>query len=100
MKPSPRGELEIVTLLDTYLREDALNVERMGRGFAWLDTGTHESLLDAGNFVRTLSVRQGMQSGCPEEISFANGWIDREKLLEHAELFGKTEYGKYLKALV
>ncbi|MEO1112525.1 MAG: glucose-1-phosphate thymidylyltransferase RfbA, partial [Pseudomonadota bacterium] len=81
VKPSPRGELEIVTLLDTYLREDALNVERMGRGFAWLDTGTHESLLDAGNFVRTLSVRQGMQSGCPEEISFANGWIDREKLL-------------------
>ncbi|MEL7526112.1 MAG: glucose-1-phosphate thymidylyltransferase RfbA [Pseudomonadota bacterium] len=100
VKPSPRGELEIVTLLDTYLREDALNVERMGRGFAWLDTGTHESLLDAGNFVRTLSVRQGMQSGCPEEISFANGWIDREKLLEHAELFGKTEYGKYLGSLL
>lgn len=100
VKPSPRGELEIVTLLDTYLREDALNVERMGRGFAWLDTGTHESLLDAGNFVRTLSVRQGMQSGCPEEISFANGWIDRAKLLEHAELFGKTEYGKYLGSLV
>ncbi|WP_421982330.1 glucose-1-phosphate thymidylyltransferase RfbA [Roseibium sp.] len=100
VKPSPRGELEIVTLLDTYLREDALNVERMGRGFAWLDTGTHESLLDAGNFVRTLSVRQGMQSGCPEEISFANGWIDHEKLLEHAELFGKTEYGKYLGSLL
>ena len=74
-------------------------MERMGRGFAWLDTGTHESLLDAGNFVRTLSVRQGMQSGCPEEIAYANGWIDRDKLLEHAELFGKTEYGKYLKAL-
>ena len=99
VKPSPRGELEIVTLLDTYLREDALNVERMGRGFAWLDTGTHESLLDAGNFVRTLSVRQGMQSGCPEEIAYDNGWIDREKLLEHAELFGKTEYGKYLEKL-
>ncbi|WP_420336487.1 glucose-1-phosphate thymidylyltransferase RfbA [Roseibium sp.] len=99
VKPSPRGELEIVSLLDTYLREDALNVERMGRGFAWLDTGTHESLLDAGNFVRTLSVRQGMQSGCPEEIAYANGWIDREKLLEHAELFGKTEYGKYLEKL-
>nr|WP_319386754.1 glucose-1-phosphate thymidylyltransferase RfbA [uncultured Roseibium sp.] len=100
VKPSPRGELEIVTLLEMYLQEGALNVERMGRGFAWLDTGTHESLLDAGNFVRTLSVRQGMQSGCPEEISYANGWIDREKLLEHAEVFGKTEYGKYLKALV
>ncbi|WP_306145390.1 glucose-1-phosphate thymidylyltransferase RfbA [Roseibium sp. MMSF_3412] len=99
VKPSPRGELEIVSLLDTYLREDALKVERMGRGFAWLDTGTHESLLDAGNFVRTLSVRQGMQSGCPEEIAYDNGWIDREKLLEHAEVFGKTEYGKYLKDL-
>lgn len=96
VQPSARGELEIVTLLDMYLREGALNVERMGRGFAWLDTGTHQSLLDAGNFVRTLSVRQGMQSGCPEEISYANGWIDREKLLEHAEVFGKTEYGMYL----
>lgn len=100
VQPSARGELEIVTLLDMYLREGALNVERMGRGFAWLDTGTHQSLLDAGNFVRTLSVRQGMQSGCPEEISFTNGWIDREKLLEHARLFGKTDYGKYLEALI
>ncbi|MBG6212005.1 glucose-1-phosphate thymidylyltransferase [Labrenzia sp. EL_126] len=100
VQPSARGELEIVTLLDMYLREGALNVERMGRGFAWLDTGTHQSLLDAGNFVRTLSVRQGMQSGCPEEISFSNGWIDREKLLEHARLFGKTDYGKYLRALL
>lgn len=99
VQPSARGELEIVTLLDMYLREGALNVERMGRGFAWLDTGTHQSLLDAGNFVRTLSVRQGMQSGCPEEISFSNGWIDREKLLEHARLFGKTDYGKYLAML-
>ncbi|CTQ60235.1 glucose-1-phosphate thymidylyltransferase RfbA [Roseibium album] len=99
VQPSARGELEIVTLLDMYLREGALSVERMGRGFAWLDTGTHQSLLDAGNFVRTLSVRQGMQSGCPEEISFSNGWIDREKLLEHARLFGKTDYGKYLETL-
>ncbi|MBG6203565.1 glucose-1-phosphate thymidylyltransferase [Labrenzia sp. EL_13] len=99
VQPSARGELEIVTLLDMYLREGALNVERMGRGFAWLDTGTHQSLLDAGNFVRTLSVRQGMQSGCPEEIAFANGWIDRNRLLEHAEIFGKTAYGKYLENL-
>ncbi|WP_029065294.1 glucose-1-phosphate thymidylyltransferase RfbA [Labrenzia sp. DG1229] len=99
VQPSARGELEIVTLLDMYLREGALSVERMGRGFAWLDTGTHQSLLDAGNFVRTLSVRQGMQSGCPEEISYTNGWIDREKLLEHARLFGKTDYGKYLETL-
>ncbi|WP_299471915.1 glucose-1-phosphate thymidylyltransferase RfbA [uncultured Roseibium sp.] len=99
VKPSARGELEIVTLLEMYLREGALSVERMGRGFAWLDTGTHQSLLDAGNFVRTLSIRQGMQSGCPEEIAYANGWIDRDRLLEHADLFGKTDYGKYLAAL-
>ncbi|MBN9669860.1 glucose-1-phosphate thymidylyltransferase RfbA [Roseibium aggregatum] len=100
VKPSARGELEIVTLLEMYLKEGALSVERMGRGYAWLDTGTHQSLLDAGNFVRTLSVRQGMQSGCPEEIAYINGWIDRERLLEHAKVFGKTEYGKYLEGLV
>lgn len=100
VKPSARGELEIVTLLESYLQEGTLNVERLGRGFAWLDTGTHESLLDAGNFVRTLSVRQGMQSGCPEEIAFNNGWIDRTQLLEHAKVFGKTQYGRYLESLV
>jgi glucose-1-phosphate thymidylyltransferase len=99
VKPSARGELEIVTLLESYLHEGTLNVERLGRGFAWLDTGTHESLLDAGNFVRTLSVRQGMQSGCPEEIAFNNGWIDRAQLLEHAKVFGKTQYGRYLESL-
>ncbi|MES0811656.1 glucose-1-phosphate thymidylyltransferase RfbA [Roseibium sp. SCPC15] len=99
VKPSARGELEIVTLLESYLHEGTLNVERLGRGFAWLDTGTHESLLDAGNFVRTLSVRQGMQSGCPEEIAFNNGWIDRAQLLEHAKIFGKTQYGRYLESL-
>ncbi|MEO1987983.1 MAG: glucose-1-phosphate thymidylyltransferase RfbA [Martelella sp.] len=96
VKPSPRGELEIVTLLESYLHEGKLAVERMGRGFAWLDTGTHSSLLDAGNFVRTLSVRQGMQSGCPEEIAYRNGWIDAELLLHHAETFRKTDYGRYL----
>ncbi|KAJ57377.1 glucose-1-phosphate thymidylyltransferase [Actibacterium mucosum KCTC 23349] len=100
VRPSERGELEIVTLLDTYLTEGNLSVERMGRGFAWLDTGTHASLLDAGNFVRTLVTRQGMQSGCPEEIAFANGWIDAEKLAEHAETFKKTEYGRYLSGLL
>ncbi|MEM9635341.1 MAG: glucose-1-phosphate thymidylyltransferase RfbA [Pseudomonadota bacterium] len=99
VKPSARGELEIVSLLESYLLEGSLNVERLGRGFAWLDTGTHESLLDAGNFVRTLSVRQGMQSGCPEEIAFNNRWIDRARLLEHAKIFGKTQYGKYLESL-
>lgn len=100
IKPSFRGELEIVTLLETYLNEGALSVERMGRGYAWLDTGTHGSLLDAGNFVRTLSTRQGMQSGCPEEVAYQAGWIDTVKLSEHAETFKKTEYGKYLASLL
>ncbi|TWI93942.1 glucose-1-phosphate thymidylyltransferase [Gemmobacter caeni] len=97
--PSPRGELEIVSLLEMYLAEGALSVEQMGRGFAWLDTGTHASLLDAGNFVRTLTERQGQQVGCPEEIAFARGWISREQLAERAALFGKTGYGAYLQAL-
>ena len=99
VKPSTRGELEIVTLLESYLRDGALSVERMGRGYAWLDTGTHGSLLDAGNFVRTLSVRQGMQSGCPEEIAYHAGWIDDAKMAEHAETYKKTDYGKYLDGL-
>jgi glucose-1-phosphate thymidylyltransferase len=98
--PSARGELEIVTLLESYLTEGALSVERLGRGYAWLDTGTHGSLLDAGNFVRTLSDRQGMQSGCPEEIAYAKGWIDAEKLAEHAKTFEQTAYGKYLAGLL
>ena len=98
--PSARGELEIVSLLETYLAEGTLQVERMGRGFAWLDTGTHASLLDAGNFVRTLVTRQGMQSGCPEEIAFNNGWIDTKKLADHAETFRKTDYGRYLASLL
>ncbi|MBU2937397.1 MULTISPECIES: glucose-1-phosphate thymidylyltransferase RfbA [Pacificibacter] len=100
VKPSHRGEVEIVTLLETYLADGTLSVERMGRGYAWLDTGTHGSLLDAGNFVRTLSTRQGMQSGCPEEIAYAAGWINDGKMQEHAETFKKTEYGKYLANLL
>jgi len=100
VKPSHRGEVEIVTLLETYLADGTLSVERMGRGYAWLDTGTHGSLLDAGNFVRTLSVRQGMQSGCPEEIAYSAGWIDDAKMAKHAETFKKTEYGKYLASLM
>ncbi len=96
VKPSARGELEIVTLLESYLADGTLSVERMGRGYAWLDTGTHASLLDAGNFVRTLSERQGMQSGCPEEIAYVKGWIDDAQMQAHAETFGKTAYGKYL----
>ncbi|MGO4910231.1 glucose-1-phosphate thymidylyltransferase RfbA [Pseudorhodobacter sp. W20_MBD10_FR17] len=96
VKPSHRGELEIVTLLESYLHDGILSVERMGRGYAWLDTGTHGSLLDAGNFVRTLYKRQGLQSGCPEEIAYTRGWIDDVKMREHAEMFRKTDYGKYL----
>jgi glucose-1-phosphate thymidylyltransferase len=100
VRPSDRGELEITSLLETYLHDGILTVERMGRGYAWLDTGTHASLIDAGNFVRTLEERQGLQTGCPEEIAYARGWIGREMLEEAAERFGKTDYGRYLKQLV
>jgi len=97
--PSARGELEITTLLETYLSDGLLNVKRMGRGYAWLDTGTHGSLLDAGNFVRTLETRQGLQTGSPEEIAFDQGWINAEALEEQAKLFDKNEYGVYLSNL-
>ena len=96
LRPSARGELEITDLLETYLRDDKLYVEQMGRGFAWLDTGTYASLLDAGNFVRTLSQRQGMQSGCPEEIAYNKGWIDAKQVRIQAARFGKSDYGRYL----
>lgn len=96
IKPSPRGEVEIVDLLQGYLDEGALDVQRMGRGFAWLDTGTHGSLLDAGNFVRTLQARQGLQTGCPEEIAFEQGWITQEDLKRIAQPLAKNDYGKYL----
>ncbi|MFD1508065.1 glucose-1-phosphate thymidylyltransferase RfbA [Lacimonas salitolerans] len=100
VKPSARGELEITTLLESYLHEGTLSVERMGRGYAWLDTGTHESLLDAGNFVRTLEKRQGMQTGSPDEIAFGNGWIDAEALRTRAAQFAKNDYGRYLQGLL
>jgi glucose-1-phosphate thymidylyltransferase len=96
VQPSARGEMEITTLLEMYLAEGLLSVQRMGRGFAWLDTGTHGSLLDAGNFVRTLEERQGLQSGCPEEIAFERGWISRAQLLEQASVYRKNAYGAYL----
>lgn len=99
VKPSIRGELEITSLLEMYLVEETLSVELMGRGYAWLDTGTHGSLLDAGNFVRTLQLRQGLQVGSPEEIAYGKGWIDPEVLAERAALFGKNEYGRYLARL-
>lgn len=99
VKPSPRGELEITDLLELYLKDGQLSVERMGRGYAWLDTGTHASLLDAGNFVRTLTARQGLQSGSPEEIAYENGWITKDDLLTAARPLGKNAYGAYLKQI-
>lgn len=98
--PSPRGELEITDLLQSYLDDGFLNVQQMGRGYAWLDTGTHASLLDAGNFVRTLQSRQGLQTGCLEEIAFEQGWIDKEALRARAQMFAKNDYGRYLLGLV
>ncbi|QBY01992.1 glucose-1-phosphate thymidylyltransferase RfbA [Rhodophyticola sp. CCM32] len=99
-RPSARGELEITDLLQAYLQEDALNVQLMGRGYAWLDTGTHGSLMDAGNFVRTLETRQGLQVGCPEEVAFDMGWISIDQLADRAALLGKNDYGRYLADLV
>lgn len=100
VKPSARGELEIVTLLESYLAEDQLDVQLMGRGYAWLDTGTHGSLLDAGNFVRTLEKRQGMQSGCLEEIAYNAGWISKAQLRKHADIYKKNDFGRYLASLI
>jgi glucose-1-phosphate thymidylyltransferase len=96
VKPSERGELEITDLLNMYRTENLLSVERMGRGFAWLDTGTHGSLLEAGNFVRTIEERQNLKVGCPEEIAHVQGWISTNQLRALAEPYLKTEYGRYL----
>ncbi|MDK3020789.1 glucose-1-phosphate thymidylyltransferase RfbA [Pseudodonghicola flavimaris] len=98
--PSARGELEITSLLGMYLADGLLQVETMGRGYAWLDTGTHASLLEAGNFVRTLEDRQGLQAGCPEEIAYSQGWISAEELAARAALFAKNAYGAYLAGLL
>ena len=97
VQPSERGELEITTLLEMYLDEGALEVKKMGRGYAWLDTGTHGSLLDAGNFVRTLQKRQGLQLGSPEEIAYENRWIDDKKLEELSRKYLKSDYGTFLR---
>jgi glucose-1-phosphate thymidylyltransferase len=98
--PSARGELEITSLLEQYLADGSLTVQKMGRGYAWFDTGTHSSLLDAGNFVRTLQLRQGLQVGSPDEIAFDQGWIDEHALVSRVNLFGKNEYGRYLAGLL
>ncbi len=99
LKPSPRGELEITDLNKVYLEAGALNVERMGRGYAWLDTGTPDSLLEAAEFVRTLERRQGMKIACPEEVAFHMGFIDRQRLLSLGERLAKSTYGEYLIAV-
>ncbi len=96
IKPSPRGELEITDLLNLYRADGALNVEKLGRGFAWLDTGTHESLLEAAEFIRTIEDRQNLKVGCPEEIAFENGWINTAQLRDLAKPYLKTQYGRYL----
>ncbi|RZA12269.1 MAG: glucose-1-phosphate thymidylyltransferase [Proteobacteria bacterium] len=99
VQPSPRGELEITDVNNAYLERGDLRVERFGRGFAWLDTGTHDSLLDASQYVQTIEHRQGLKVACLEEIAYQNRWIDREQLLVRAKYFGKTGYGQYLYSL-
>ena len=99
VKPSPRGELEITTLNEMYLHKDELDVQLLGRGFAWLDTGTMDSLVEAADFVQMIEKRQGITISAPEEIAFINKWIDKEKLLESAERYGKSPYGVHLKAV-
>lgn len=97
VKPSARGELEITTLNDMYLRDGSLDVNLLGRGYAWLDTGTVDSLIEAASFVQTVEKRQGIKISAPEEIAYKNGWITKEKLLESADRYGKSPYGQHLK---
>ena len=99
VKPSARGELEITTLNDMYLQKGLLDVQLLGRGFAWLDTGTMDSLVEAADFVRMIEQRQSIKISAPEEIAYKNGWISREKLLESAERYGKSPYGQHLRAV-
>jgi glucose-1-phosphate thymidylyltransferase len=100
LKPSRRGELEIIDLLHRYLVEGALHAQRLGRGFAWLDTGTHESMLQASQFVQTIEQHQGLRISCPEEIAWLNGWIDDSQLVELAKPLEKSGYGRYLLGLL
>jgi len=100
LKPSPRGELEITDLNRCYLDDASLHLEQLGRGYAWLDTGTHESLMEAGEYIQTIENRQGLKVCCPEEIAYVNKWIDAEQLLRLAEPLAKTGYGQYLQNLI
>ncbi|MEO7149208.1 MAG: glucose-1-phosphate thymidylyltransferase RfbA [Rhodanobacteraceae bacterium] len=100
LKPSARGELEITDLNRCYLEDGSLMLEQLGRGYAWLDTGTHESMMDAGNYIATVENRQGLKVCCPEEIAFQNGWIDAGQVRELAKPLAKTGYGQYLLQLV
>ncbi|MCW2488648.1 glucose-1-phosphate thymidylyltransferase RfbA [Candidatus Symbiopectobacterium sp. NZEC127] len=100
VKPSARGELEITTLNQMYLEQGKLNVELLGRGFAWLDTGTHDSLIEASQFIHTIEKRQGLKVACLEEIAFRKGWISREQVAEEARILSKTQYGQYLARLL
>ena len=98
-KPSDRGELEITSINNKYLEQDRLTVELMSRGYAWLDTGTHESLLEASNFIKTIETRQGLKVSCLEEIAYKYGYIDKQKLKENAKRYN-NEYGKYLMSII
>jgi glucose-1-phosphate thymidylyltransferase len=100
IKPSARGELEITDVNRAYLNQKELNVEIMGRGFAWLDTGTHDSLLDAAGFIATLQKRQGLMVACPEEIAYRQGWISAEAVQKVADQLKKNSYGQYLKKIL
>jgi glucose-1-phosphate thymidylyltransferase len=100
IKPSERGELEITTVNQEYLNQEILKVQVMGRGYAWLDTGTHESLLEASNFIQTIEKRQGLKVACLEEIAYEKGYISKEKVLELALPLSKNEYGQYLLRLL
>ena len=100
LRPSPRGELEITDLNRRYLEDNSLHLEQLGRGYAWLDTGTHESLMEAGNYIETIENRQGLKVCCPEEIAYVNGWINAEQLLALAAPLAKTGYGQYLEQLI
>lgn len=99
VKPSARGEVEITSLNDMYLQDDNLGVQLLGRGYAWLDTGTMQSLVDASNYVKMIEERQGVSVSAPEEIAYIHGWIDKDQLLEAAKNYGKSPYGKHLKSV-